>query len=276
VNLTISGVKVELQGVVASQFDDICRVLRDHVQPPGPARSGIAFAFLYAVRLCPDANPSDLWHHIIYRTFVGLRGGPDPAQSWKRAGGEALEVALVEYYLPLLSKHDVRFEVLIGRTAKMRVLTEMGLEAVVGAGKLDTVLRDVDGPPSATFGSGHIKASLAERVSDDVPASRELMGHGFFSPLLTMDVKSFPAPHGDYVNRGELGSPDDPSEKRKYIEIHGAFDNCYSFNTRTMPSVGKTPSGKKVYTLTMNDRPDQFVADVLEARRIFRARRAAT
>ncbi|MGA8092306.1 MAG: BsaWI family type II restriction enzyme [Thermoplasmata archaeon] len=270
-DLTISGVTVELSEVVPSQYEEICQVLKDHIRPPGPARNGIAFAFLHAVRLCPGANPSDLWHHVIYRTFTGLRGGPDPAQSWKRAGGEALEIALVEYYLPLLSKHDIRFEVLIGTKAKQRAMAEMGLEADVGAGKLDTVLRGL-GPGQTTFGSGHVKASLAERVSDDIPASRELMKRGFFSPLLTMDVKSFPAPYGDYLNRGELGSPDEPSEKRKYIENHGAFDNCYSFNSRTVPSSDRTPSGKRIYTLTMGDRPDQFVEDVLSAWRAHSAR----
>ncbi len=39
----------------------------------------------------------------------------------------------------------------------------------------------------------------------------------------------------------------------------------YSFNSRTVPSSDRTPSGKRIYTLTMGDRPDQFVEDVLSA-----------
>lgn len=262
--LDISGTKVELEHVSSSEYEDIRRTLKSHVIPTEPARDGIAYAFLHAVRLCPDANPSDLWHHVIYRTFVEFRGGPDPAQSWKRAGGEALEVAIAEYYLPLLSPHEIRMEPLIGRTKKRAALTEMSLQKVVGEGKLDIVLTGQRGTDHIAFGAAHVKASLAERVSDDVPASREMMERGLFSPLLTMDVKSFPAPHGDYVNWGELGSPARPSEKRKYVEQHGAFDNCYSFNSRTEPSTGATPSGKRVFTLNMKGRPDRFVQDTLE------------
>ena len=65
----------------------------------------------------------------------------------------------------------------------------------------------------------------AERVSDDIPASRAMQAKGLLSPLWTLDVKSFPPPTGDLINRGELGTPDSPSDKRKYVELHGDFDN---------------------------------------------------
>jgi hypothetical protein len=88
-----------------------------------------------------------------------------------------------------------------------------------------------------------------------------MMRKGYWSPLWTLDVKSFPPPHGDLVNRGELGSPSSPSEKRKYVESHGDFDNCYSANSRTVPSGGPTSSGKLIYTLDLRGQPDQFAED---------------
>ena len=143
----------------------------------------------------------------------------------------------------------------------------MGLEDVVGKAKLDTALEGRRDWQWQIFGGAHVKASLAERVSDDVPTSEKMMGKGFLSPLLTLDVKSFPPPK-DVVNRGELGSPDKPSEKRTYIEEHGSFDNCYSYNLRSVPSRGKTTSGKKIYTLRMSGQRDQLVDD-LEAAQDF-------
>jgi BsaWI restriction endonuclease type 2 len=113
------------------------------------------------------------------------------------------------------------------------------------------------------FGGVHVKASLAERVSDDVPASRAMMGAGYYSPLWTLDVKSFPPPRGDLINRGELGSPANPSVKRGYIEEHGEFDACYSANARSVPSLIETPSGKRIYRIRLNEQPDQFIQDVI-------------
>lgn len=84
-----------------------------------------------------------------------------------------------------------------------------------------------------------------------------------YQPLWTLDVKSFPPPHGAPVNRGELGTPDAPSDKRRYIEQHGSFDNCYSANSRTVPSLGVTPSGKRIYTLDLLKQPDHFAQDVI-------------
>src|SRR5260221_11364729 len=50
----------------------------------------IADAFVYAVELCPKANPSDIWQHIIYRTYISVGNNE---QSWKRASGQGFEVA---------------------------------------------------------------------------------------------------------------------------------------------------------------------------------------
>lgn len=115
------------------------------------------------------------------------------------------------------------------------------------------------------IGGIHAKVSLAERVSDDIPASLIMMAEGFLSILLTLDVKSFPPPHGDLVNRGELGSPTNPSDKRRYVEKHGDFSACFSYNSRTVPSPPTTHSGKRIYVVDLNDNPDVFVQFLLKA-----------
>ncbi len=273
-NLKIRDTSVDLDGITESQYHQIREFLSHELAPQRQVRTGIVNAFLFAVRMCPSANPSDIWHHVIYREFLKIRAeiGEDPGQSWKRAGGEALEEVFAEYYRPLLEPHGVRMRALISRPAKRKALADMGLLGDVGDSKLDTVLEGRLDEDWKTFGGAHVKASLAERVSDDQGASEKMMRKGFLSPLLTMDAKSFPAPHGDFVNRGELGSPGKPSEKRRYIEEKGQFDNCYSFNARTVPSRPSVKPGRRVYTLSMQGREDQFVRDIVAAWQRFRQR----
>jgi hypothetical protein len=177
-------------------------------------------------------------------------------------------LALAGWYGSVLQSHGIRIEVL-SRPDKRAALAEMGIQGVVGADKLDVGLFLAD--TRQVFGGVHVKASLAERVSDDVPCSRAMMKNGFFSPLWTLDVKSFPPPHGDLVNRGELGTPTTPSEKRKYIELHGDFDHLFSANARTVPSGVTTTSGKKVFTLDLARQPDAFAQVVIARATAFRS-----
>ncbi len=173
-------------------------------------REAISTAFVHALRKCPNANASDLWHHVVYRLYCTIlpRYRPqDPKQSWVRAGGEALEMTLERLYTPVLAPHGIRIKMLLGAGQKIKALSDMGIQATVGAAKLDMTLHMIDGQDRwIIIGGVHVKASLAERVSDDIPASRAMMAAGYFSPLWTLDVKSFPPPHGDLVNRGEFGS----------------------------------------------------------------------
>jgi hypothetical protein len=104
-----------------------------------------------------------------------------------------------------------------------------------------------------------------------------MMQNGFFSPLWTLDVKSFPPPHGDLVNRGELGTPTVPTDKRKYVEMHGEFDHLYSANARTAP----TPSGatvpKRIVVIDPANQPDLFAREVIARSNLYRQRgRAAS
>jgi BsaWI-like restriction endonuclease len=230
-------------------------------------REVICDSFLELLRLCPTANASDLWHHIVYRLYCEIfpkHRNQDPKQSWVRASGDALESAIEKIYIPVLAPQNIQIQALISREQKSATLAAMGLEKEVGDSKLDVAVRlYAGGGKWVTFGGVHVKASLAERVSDDIPASRAMMKSGYFSPLWTLDVKSFPPPTGDLVNRGELGTPSNPSEKRKYVESHGDFDNCYSANARSAPSEGQTRSGKRICSLSLATQPDQFAQEVI-------------
>ena len=227
-------------------------------------RDAIATAFVLATELCPTANPSDLWHHVIYRTYLREKVGTNPEQSWVRTSGEAFELALVDRYNLVLANHGVRLTSLISKQDRQIALERMGLYGQIGSSKID-VLIEKHGTGSSpgddnfgVVGGIHAKVSLAERVSDDIPASRIMMNEGYLSVLSTLDVKSFPPPHGDLVNRGELGSPANPSDKRRYIENHGDFSACFSYNLRTTPSQGETPSGRRIFVCPFAGGEDIF------------------
>ena len=115
----------------------------------------------------------------------------------------------------------------------------------------------------------HVKASTAERIQDDVPASVSIMNSGLVSIILTMDVKSYPPPHGNCVNYGELGGRsvgrDRQRIKRDYIEVAGQFDGLFSFNLRTPECPLHTESGKRIHTLSLSEsQPDKLVRFIRE------------
>ena len=114
--------------------------------------------------------------------------------------------------------------------------------------------------------------SIAERLADDVPASKALMRKGVWSAIATIDAKMFPPPHGDGVVNGELGL--NARDKRKYFEVAGQFSGCYSFNLRTPPSAAKTKSGRRINTLSFTKpQPDLLVKHICAAWKAFTARR---
>lgn len=233
------------------------------------AYDAIANAFVFAVKVCPKANPSDVWQHIIYRTFIETGRNE---QSWKRASGQGFEWALAKIYNPILAKYNIRL-VVLGKNNAMKALKEMNLEKIIEPSKMDIA---VEGNCTTgkedwkIFGVIHAKTSIAERIKDDAPASREIMQKGFLSAAVTLDSKSFPPPHGDGINHGELGGrtiasglkPGQP--KRNYFEKDGDFTNGYSYNLRTPESPAETPSGSRIKTLPLTGhQPDVFVNDLV-------------
>jgi hypothetical protein len=260
-------VQIDLPFVTEEVYRYVAELLRAHLGDPNTKnREAICEAFLYALNSCPGANASDLWHHVVYRLYCKILPEfrqQDPNQSWVRASGDALEIALEKIYSPVLAPHNITIAALISRANAKAVLKEIGLENKVGDSKLDMVLRvRVTEHLWPVFGGVHVKASLAERVSDDVPCSRAMMHAGYFSPLWTLDIKSFPPP-GDLINRGELGTPTNPSDKRKYIEVHGDFDHCYSGNARTVTSTQPTMAGKAIFVVELLNQPDAFTAETI-------------
>lgn len=223
----------------------------------------VAIVFVGVVEMCREANPSDLWQHVIYRHLLN-RGWSD--SRWKRVSGFALERALARIYKPRLAPYGLRMRKFSDRDANS-FLTTMNMN--VRATKIDLFLEGNIKGDWHVFGASHVKASIAERIQDDVPASLAFMNAHLISIALTMDAKSYPPPHGDCINYGELGGRSIGVEKerlkRNYVESSGQFDGLFSFNLRTPPSRENTPSGKRIYTMSLSERqPDQFVMFIKE------------
>ena len=244
----------------------------------GQVSDAVAAVFAELTNHCPTANPSDLWHHVIYRHLLS-RGWSD--NRWKRVSGFALERALQLVYQPRLTPLGIRMHIVSAATANA-YLAKLG---IVGfqASKFDMFLEGLaeqDGGLSGktkewiVFGSAHVKSSIAERIQDDVPASLAFMQRGLTSIAITMDAKSYPPPHGQGINYGELGGRSIGVEKdrikRRYVENDGQFDAMFSYNLRTPESPATTPSGKRIYTLTMHQQqPDKLVTFLQRQWKIF-------
>jgi hypothetical protein len=249
-----------LPGVSQKDYTRITRTLLDQMGGTTKTREAIAAAFELAVDLCPEANHSDIWHHVIYRQYLA-HSSP---QSWVRTSGEAFELFLCRYYTALLSSHGIELVSMFDRTKKQEILSEIGISPAMGGSKIDIGVYAVAKEERIVLGGVHVKGSLAERISDDAPVSMAMIRKGYWSPLCTLDVKTYPP--RDLTNRGELGTPDKPSDKRRYIETEGQFSACYSYNQRTFPSPGETKSGRKIYRLKLQREFDKFCADAVAER----------
>lgn len=264
IDITLMGETAEKYLEVEKQISKIYEGLNKN-KPTQKNREGICDALELAISMLPKINPSDIYHHIVYRLYLRDFKKKQADRSWVRAGGEALEKFLETHYNKYLQPHGIRVKWLVEGGAKTKALADLGIHGLVTNAKLDIALYGLCSDESEViFGGIHIKASLAERVSDDVPCSKIMIEHGFYSYLFTFDAKSFPPPKGDLVNRGELGSIDSPSDKRKYVEDHGSFSACFSYNLRTIPSGGATNSGKKIYTSSFDPETDSLIQQVVK------------
>jgi len=160
----------------------------------------------------------------------------------------------------------------LSKSSAEKALKEMKLDGKIEPSKMDIAIEgncDLQADEWRIFGVVHAKTSLAERIKDDAPASRIIMENGFVSIAATLDSKSFPPPHGDGINHGELGGRTFASglkenqPKRNYFERDGDFTNGYSYNLRTPPSPQITSSGSRIKTLSFSEaQPDEFVNDI--------------
>ena len=278
--LNINDVIISIENFMEEDYRTVhTQMIKDMTNKKIKNRDIIKNAFSTAVKLAPEANPSDLWHHVIYRMYLAelhnYRIISDVGQSWKRASGDAFELFLTDYYNLLLQSTSIRLVPLVTDRDRILALSAMNIYGKVGDSKLDIAIiknyngRSLNLESGEVIGGIHAKVSLAERVSDDVPASIAMMRNGYCSYLFTLDVKSFPLSETieatrAYINKGELGSPTSPSDKRKYIEEHGSFDACFSLNLRTTPSAEITSSGKRIFIMRPNGSRDVFCNLVFE------------
>ncbi len=261
-----------------AEFDSVMKRLRDGLARLSNADNAtceaiktdaVATCFLKAVSTWPRANPSDLWWFIVYRAYCDPYNHParfarlDFTQSWKRTGGWALEEILVRHYSPFLERHGVRLFIPDGATKK-RIVSRLQLKGRVEADKIDVTLTGNHQGKERFFGVVHVKASFAERRTDDVPMSGSLARAGFTSPLWTMDCKSMPS--ATPANRGELGTPRGSrrSAKRKDIEDEGYFTGCFSYNKNTIETTRKKPPERRVYVCDFRDPDDAFSRFILK------------
>ena len=252
---------VEVADITDAQVAKARKRLDELLEGDGQISDAVANAYVELTAKCPTANPSDLWQHVIYRHLLES-GWSD--QRWKRVSGFALERAFVSIYQPRLLPNDIRMHIL-GKDEANTLITKLGIKDVQ-ASKVDLFIEGKRGDEWLVFGAAHVKSSIAERIQDDVPASLAFMEKGLLSIALTMDMKSYPPPHGNCINYGELGGrsmeadKDKVRVKRNYIEVTGQFDGMFSFNLRTPPSPEKSASGKRIYTMSLNDQqPDALV-----------------
>lgn len=259
-------VTVPIEGIAPHQYQRVSDYLGEQLKRTSQTYIGVAEAMLLALKLCPKANPSDLWVHLIYHQFRNRFDKNDP--SWKRVSGQALEFVVIESYRSRLHTHGISIRGSKPADAKTLGLVDLGF----GSAKTDIVLEGVHRNKPHIFGVLHCKASIGERLSDDAPASKALIDAGYWSAVVTIDAKMFPPPHGDGVVRGEFGHTKG-GDKRRYTEVAGLFSGCFSFNLRTPPSEGKTKSGGRIWALGFSEtQPDALVREILNARNTHKPR----
>ncbi len=257
----------KLENATVSKFNEVIKCIRDNLAQLPSAQTNnseaiktnsVAESFKKAVSFWPHANPSDIWWFIIYRAYVDPLNHPARfsrlsfEQSWKRTGGWALEEVLVRHYSPHLTSKGINLY--IPPTEKRQeLLAQAKTDHRLEADKADIFLTGTHNDEELFFGVIHVKASFAERRTDDVPMSKALVDAGYFSPLWTMDCKSSPSKKPN--NKGELGKPwpSQRSAKRVDIEDNGYFSSCYSYNTNTYPTPANQTSTAQIYCGNFNN-----------------------
>lgn len=259
-----------LDGASEAQVDSVVSKLRSGLSS-GPTTNqesetiklnAVAESFLHAMQLWPNANPSDVWWFLVYRAFCDPLNHPpkdarlDHSQSWRRTSGWALEKIVVQHYSDFLAQNGVRIS-LATTEKKNRIVEEINVADRLEADKIDVVLEGETPEGPRFFGVVHVKASFAERRTDDIHMSQLLKSAGYTTPLWTMDCKSSPSDRP--VNRGELGqATGNRSAKRKDIEDEGYFTRCFSYNSNTIPSPSSLPADRRIYLCNFRDANDQF------------------
>ncbi|MBL8812071.1 MAG: hypothetical protein JNM43_18040 [Planctomycetaceae bacterium] len=255
-------------GVMQVLRNGLARLVDEEDEAEALKADAVANAFLHAVATWPTANPSDLWWFIIYRAYLDPFNHPanfariDFGQSWKRTGGWALEEVIVRHYAPFLAEQGVALYI-ASNEEKRSLAAAFQVRERLETDKIDVVIAGIAQGSRLPFGALHVKASFAERRTDDVPMSRALIAAGYTSPLWTMDCKSTPS--REPTNRGELGlalgagaGGDRRSAKRKDIEDDAYFSACFSYNRNTVPTPDGQNAAARVYCCDFSTKDDAF------------------
>jgi transcriptional regulator with XRE-family HTH domain len=266
-----------LPNSTVDEFETVMKTLRDGLarlsnstgnSSEAIKTDSVAKTFLKAVEVWPEANPSDLWWFIVYRAYCDPYNHPaqfarlDFTQSWKRTGGWALEEVLTRHYGPFLKQHGVNLFI-ADAARKQAIVDRLNVGDRLEADKIDVLLTGEKGGKESFFGVVHVKASFAERRTDDVPMSTALVRAGYTSPLWTMDCKSSPSERP--TNRGELGVISGRrSAKRRDIEDEGYFSGCFSYNRNTQPSRETLAPELRIYICDFKHPDDAFSRFILE------------
>lgn len=243
--------------------------------------SAVKNAFLNAMSLFPDANPSDVWYFIISKMYIDPYNHPainaklDFSQSWKRTGGWALEEIVVTHYKQFLKQHGINIFIESNKDKKIQLIEQFNVSDRLEADKVDIFLTGLVNGSEIAFGVVHVKASFAERRTDDVPMSKALVEAGYTSPLWTMDCKCTPS--AKPFNKGELGNAysegrDSRSAKRKDIEDDNYFSNCFSYNLNTNPTPVEFPAKNKIIICNFKNSNDDFSKYIIDSWNAFKAK----
>ena len=252
-----------------AEYDEVLSVLRKGLATKNNKANAVAEAYLVATAKWPDANPSDLWTFLLNRLYCDRSAHPASSarlnleQSWKRTSGWALERVLESHYGPFLKDKGVTVEI-SNKTRKASLLEPIEDSRVV-PDKADVLITYKRAEEEKLMGVIHVKASLAERRTDDVPMSQALIAAGYLSIFWTMDCKSYPAEKP--TNNGELGEvgEDEASDKRQDFEDHGYFSACFSYNSNTVPTSEDSESPSKIIVCNFKSPDDHFAKFLIDA-----------
>ena len=255
----------DLNNATVLEFQSVIKALRVGLLSKSQQSQVVANTFLRAIRTWPQANPSDLWTFLMNRAYCDRNNHPSESnrlnleQSWKRTSGWALEYILTQHYETFLQGKGVTL-ILKDVQHKKRLLDPIGDSRIIPA-KADIVVTYRTQENEKLLGVIHVKASSAERRTDDIPMSQALIQSGFLSVLWTMDVKSMPSSRP--VNHGEFGQAANRqtiSDKRKDIEEHGHFSACFSYNANTVPTPENYQTPSRIFTCNFQNPNDAFTA----------------
>ena len=258
-----------LNGARRIEYDQVLSTLRHGLASAASNADAVADTFIRATTAWPDANPSDLWTFVVNRLYCDHANHPAASarlnleQSWKRTSGWALERVVVRHYSQILRRGGIVLKI-ADKSEKERLLAAIDDPRVV-PDKADILITHGDGEAEGLLGVVHVKASIAERRTDDVPMSQALVQAGYLSVFWTLDSKSFPSARP--VNRGEFGVADgEINDKRRDFEEHGHFSACFSYNANTSPTLDESATAN-ILVCNFKDPDDHFARFLLAAHR---------